>query len=121
MKASTNFQDGPDAPVNLGMTARGLGNARKNLKQGALTCPVAADDAHYFPLLHVKGNVVESPKGISSFESRVSRGRTMAVADCGAEAAEWSCGGGGNDIAQCFVTLLLADAVLLAQSFTANC
>ena len=90
----------------------GLGDAGKNLEQGGLPRPVAADDSHHFALANVKGNILERPDvgGIAVGGRRLPR----------PEETQRGGRGAGQDVAQGKVTLALANAVALAQIFNVN-
>ena len=57
MEARADLEQTADAALDLYPTRGGLGDARKNLEQGALAGAVAADDADHLPGLDVEAHV----------------------------------------------------------------
>src|SRR5436309_13253833 len=51
VKTGADFEQCADAAINVGVSGGGLGNARENLEERALTRAVAPDDPDYFALL----------------------------------------------------------------------
>src|SRR5438034_11115255 len=61
MKTRAHFQQRTNSPVDLGKAFSWISNAGENLEEGSLASSVAANNAHYFTALNLKGNVSESP------------------------------------------------------------
>src|SRR5262245_16464197 len=111
MKAGADFQQRPDASMNLGDSPRRFRDARKNLEQGTLPCSVATDDPDDFAAFYFEGNVIKGPNmRISNFGLRIAnlnfgvrpadRGLRMTVAatDGGAQPPKRCCCGIGENI-----------------------
>ncbi len=116
VKARAHFQQRTHPPVDIGVAFRWLCDAREDLKQRALTCPIAADDADDFTAFDLERDVFESPDGLVQFGR--AGGLTTQQLAC---PTEWRYKRIGQRIAQCLVLFQLPNVVLLAEIFYTDC
>ena len=62
MKAGTDFQEAGHAAAQSNATFGRFGNAAEDLQERGLASAVPADDPQYLALLHLEGDVPQSPK-----------------------------------------------------------
>src|SRR6266851_7299795 len=62
MKAGAHFEQRGDAPMHIGVTFSGFGDARKNFQQRALPCSVAPDHPDDLAAFDLEGNILQRPK-----------------------------------------------------------
>ena len=65
MEAGSNLEQAGDATVNIYDAPGRIGDSRKDLQQGTLARPVAANDTDGFTLPDVEVNIVECPEGLT--------------------------------------------------------
>src|SRR5690606_11793969 len=101
--------------INIHIARAWLGDARKDFEQGAFACAVAPDDAHDFPMLDLKGNILQRPDGLAA------TARCFA-AHHAAHTLEGHFHGVNDGFADSSVFLLRpADAIHLAETYCTHC
>src|SRR5882724_1867558 len=70
MEASAHLQQGSYAPVDLHLTARGLGDPRQALQECTLPRTVSSDNTDNFALFDFERKVLEGPDGIRATGDR---------------------------------------------------
>src|SRR5579872_2346451 len=62
MKAGTNLQQRSHSSPDANLSPGWLGNAAKDLQQGAFACPVSPDDTYSFTGLYFEIDILQRPK-----------------------------------------------------------
>src|SRR6185436_7363435 len=73
MEAGANFQQRSDTPPYLDLAGCRVGDPGEYLQQRAFSRPFSPNDADYFPLVSVKGDVPERPDGLVFLASELER------------------------------------------------
>src|SRR5688572_13056327 len=64
MEAGSDLQEGSYPAVQLHPPRRRLRNARKDLQQRALPCPIASDDSQDLTMPDFEGDIAKRPKDV---------------------------------------------------------
>src|SRR6266436_8478834 len=79
MKARADFEQRPDASVNLRPSRRRPRDTRKDLQQRRLARPVPPDQAKYFSFFHFQRNVLQRPESLLLLAPERRKGRAQEL------------------------------------------